>query len=226
MGGRARGPWRRSGRGHRIDGCSGAGFGPGRQPGIVRGAGGFGTSARRPDVRVVDIATAALGCAAVFVAGCAEQPASAGDRSAGGSARQGERPRPGSRPARMPPKRAQAALINAKPGDVIELGAGRFDFRATLSLDVSGVTVRGQGPDKTILSFKDQGRGPAARGCSSPARRTSPSRTSPSKTPAATRSRPTAPSGSSSATSAPSGPAARRRPTAATGSIPCSAPTW
>ena len=98
-------------------------------------------------------------------------------------------------------------MINAKPGDVIEFGAGRFDFRSTLSLDVSGVTIRGQGPDKTILSFKDQGQGPAARGCSSPARRTSPSRTSPWKTPGATRSRPRGPSGSSSATSAPSGPA-------------------
>ncbi len=62
------------------------------------------------------------------------------------------------------PKRAQTALINAKPGDVIELGAGRFDFRSTLSLDVSGVTIRGQGPDKTILSFKDQGQGTGGEG--------------------------------------------------------------
>jgi parallel beta-helix repeat protein len=62
------------------------------------------------------------------------------------------------------PKRAQTALIEAKEGDVIELGEGRFDFTATLSLDSSGVTIRGQGPDKTILSFKDQGQGTGGEG--------------------------------------------------------------
>ena len=62
------------------------------------------------------------------------------------------------------PKRAQAALINAKPGDVIELGEGRFDFKSTLSLDVSHVTLRGQGPDKTILGFKEQGAGTGGEG--------------------------------------------------------------
>ncbi len=62
------------------------------------------------------------------------------------------------------PKLAQTAMINAKPGDVIEFGSGRFDFRSTLSLDVSGVTVRGQGPDKTILSFKEQGAGTGGEG--------------------------------------------------------------
>ena len=51
-----------------------------------------------------------------------------------------------------------------RPGDVIEFGAGRFDFRSTLSLDVSGVTIRGQGPDKTILCFKDQGQGTGGEG--------------------------------------------------------------
>ncbi len=62
------------------------------------------------------------------------------------------------------PKRAQAALIEAKAGDVIELGPGRFDFKSTLSLDVSGVTIRGQGVDKTILSFKEQGQGTGGEG--------------------------------------------------------------
>ena len=61
-------------------------------------------------------------------------------------------------------KLRQKALIEAKPGDVIELGEGRFDFKSTLSLDVSGVTIRGQGPDKTILSFKDQGQGTGGEG--------------------------------------------------------------
>jgi parallel beta-helix repeat protein len=61
-------------------------------------------------------------------------------------------------------KRAQTALIEAQPGDIIELGEGRFDFKSTLSLDVSGVTINGQGPDKTILSFKDQGQGTGGEG--------------------------------------------------------------
>lgn len=53
-------------------------------------------------------------------------------------------------------ERLQSALIDAKPGDVIDIAAGRFDLTDGLSLDVSGVTVRGAGPDKTILSFKGQ----------------------------------------------------------------------
>ncbi|MFM1982493.1 MAG: hypothetical protein RJB22_1212 [Pseudomonadota bacterium] len=53
-------------------------------------------------------------------------------------------------------ERIQSALIDAKPGDVIDIAAGRFDLTDGLSLDVSGVTVRGAGPDKTILSFKGQ----------------------------------------------------------------------
>ena len=62
-------------------------------------------------------------------------------------------------------KRAQTALINAKPGEVIEFGEGRFDFNSTLSLeDVSDVTIRGQGADKTILSFTTSSKAPAAKG--------------------------------------------------------------
>jgi len=61
-------------------------------------------------------------------------------------------------------KQAQTALIKARPGDVVEFAAGRFEFTSTLSLDVSGVTVRGQGPDKTILSFKNQGQGTGGEG--------------------------------------------------------------
>ena len=47
----------------------------------------------------------------------------------------------------------QTALIKARPGTVIEFAAGKFEFTRTLSLAVSGVTVRGQGKDKTILSL-------------------------------------------------------------------------
>ena len=52
--------------------------------------------------------------------------------------------------------RLQAALIDARPGDTIEIGAGRFELTDGLSLDVDRVTVRGAGPSATILSFKAQ----------------------------------------------------------------------
>ncbi len=53
----------------------------------------------------------------------------------------------------------QNAFIGAKPDTLIELPAGTFKFDDEVVLDVSHVTVRGQGMDKTILSFKDQPAG-------------------------------------------------------------------
>lgn len=53
----------------------------------------------------------------------------------------------------------QEALILASDGDVIEFGAGTFEFVGTLSLDIDNVTVKGAGIDKTILSFKKQDAG-------------------------------------------------------------------
>jgi parallel beta-helix repeat protein len=50
-------------------------------------------------------------------------------------------------------------LLDAKPGDVIEVPAGTFHFDRGLSLRVDGVTLRGQGWDKSILSFKGQKTG-------------------------------------------------------------------
>ena len=61
-------------------------------------------------------------------------------------------------------KRAQTALINAEPGDTLEFAAGNFNFTSTLSLDVSCVAIRGQGADKTILSFAEQGQGTGGEG--------------------------------------------------------------
>ena len=52
--------------------------------------------------------------------------------------------------------RLQEALILAAPGDVVELGAGRFVLTDGLSLDVKGVTVRGAGMDATVLDFSGQ----------------------------------------------------------------------
>lgn len=53
-------------------------------------------------------------------------------------------------------ERLQTALIEAAPGDVVQIGAGRFELTDGLSLDGDRVTVRGAGADKTILSFKGQ----------------------------------------------------------------------
>ncbi len=48
------------------------------------------------------------------------------------------------------------ALLDAKPGDVITIPEGTFAFDRSLSLTVDGVTIRGAGMDKSILSFKNQ----------------------------------------------------------------------
>jgi parallel beta-helix repeat protein len=50
----------------------------------------------------------------------------------------------------------QGALIDAKPGDTVKIGPGRFELTDGLSLDVSDVTVEGAGAGKTILSFDKQ----------------------------------------------------------------------
>jgi parallel beta-helix repeat protein len=54
---------------------------------------------------------------------------------------------------------ALTALIKAKPGDTIEFTEGTFHFTMGLSLAVEKVTIRGQGMDKTILSFAKQNAG-------------------------------------------------------------------
>lgn len=53
-------------------------------------------------------------------------------------------------------ERLQEALIAAEPGDIVELGAGRFALTDGLSLDVNRVTVKGQGAVETILDFSGQ----------------------------------------------------------------------
>ena len=56
-------------------------------------------------------------------------------------------------------KQLQMQLINAKPGDVITIPEGVHAINRGLSLNVSGVTLRGLGMDKSILSFKGQVQG-------------------------------------------------------------------
>jgi parallel beta-helix repeat protein len=53
-------------------------------------------------------------------------------------------------------KKLQEQLLDAKPGDIIDVPAGRYDLDRGLSLTVDGVTIRGAGQDRTILSFKRQ----------------------------------------------------------------------
>ena len=53
----------------------------------------------------------------------------------------------------------QTQLIQAQPGDVIDIPAGVHNITRSLSLTVPGVTIRGQGMDDSILSFKNQVQG-------------------------------------------------------------------
>lgn len=53
----------------------------------------------------------------------------------------------------------QSRLIESMPGDVIQLEPGRYEFRGELNLVCRHVTIRGAGPEKTILSFRDQQAG-------------------------------------------------------------------
>ena len=53
----------------------------------------------------------------------------------------------------------QNRLIESMPGDVIQLRPGRYELRGELNLNCSQVTLRGAGPDRTILSFRGQQAG-------------------------------------------------------------------
>ena len=56
-------------------------------------------------------------------------------------------------------ERLQTQLLDAKPGDVIEIPEGSYAFDRGLVLRADGVTIRGAGMDKTVLSFKGQKAG-------------------------------------------------------------------
>jgi len=57
-------------------------------------------------------------------------------------------------------KQLQEQLLDAKPGSVIAIPAGTYHLDTGLQLRADGVTIRGAGREKTILSFKDQVAGP------------------------------------------------------------------
>jgi len=100
--------------------------------------------------------------AALGMAGCGEQLGS--DRKAQQTDRQSAPKVTRIDAGPQAQKLAQTAMIMAKPGEIIEFGPGKFEFVATLSLDVDSVTIRGQGQDKTILSFRNQGQGTGGEG--------------------------------------------------------------
>jgi len=54
----------------------------------------------------------------------------------------------------------QQQLLDAKPGSVIEIPAGHYALKRGLSLRTDGVTIKGAGMNKTVLSFKGQVVGP------------------------------------------------------------------
>ena len=55
--------------------------------------------------------------------------------------------------------RIQEAMILMESGDTLIIKTGYYEFEDGLSLDVSDVTVRGEGIDKTVLDFKNQQSG-------------------------------------------------------------------
>ncbi|MFK7777223.1 MAG: parallel beta-helix domain-containing protein [Gimesia sp.] len=52
--------------------------------------------------------------------------------------------------------RFQSRMIQAVPGDVLLLQAGIYELLSGLNLVTDNITIRGQGHDKTVLSFKNQ----------------------------------------------------------------------
>ncbi|MGD9967116.1 MAG: parallel beta-helix domain-containing protein [Hyphomonadaceae bacterium] len=63
------------------------------------------------------------------------------------------------RPGADAEQQLQSALIGARPGDTVQLARGRFELTGGLSLDVDRVTIRGDGAERSILSFNGQRRG-------------------------------------------------------------------
>jgi parallel beta-helix repeat protein len=57
-------------------------------------------------------------------------------------------------------QRLQEQFLDAKPGAVIEIPAGRHALDRVLTLRANGVTIRGSGSDQSILSFKNEISGP------------------------------------------------------------------
>ena len=50
----------------------------------------------------------------------------------------------------------RSALETSQPGDIIEVPAGKFSFDRSLVMNIDGVTIRGQGMQQSVPSFKNQ----------------------------------------------------------------------
>ena len=50
----------------------------------------------------------------------------------------------------------QERILDAVPGDVIQFEAGRYQLPRQIDIAVAGITIRGRGPEQTVLSFKGQ----------------------------------------------------------------------
>ncbi|MEM6709687.1 MAG: parallel beta-helix domain-containing protein [Pseudomonadota bacterium] len=70
-----------------------------------------------------------------------------------------EAPEPPAPAANSYQETLQLQLLDAQPGDVITIPAGRHAFNRSLRLGADGVTIRGAGMDETVLSFADQRSG-------------------------------------------------------------------
>src|SRR5579862_1325266 len=57
-------------------------------------------------------------------------------------------------------KKLQEQFLDAKPGTVIEIPAGKHSLDRVLTLRANGVTIKGAGTDSSILSFKNEISGP------------------------------------------------------------------
>jgi parallel beta-helix repeat protein len=105
-------------------------------------------SNRQPRPRFIPILAASALAALVALGGC-------GKSSTDPSVRVGDLPVDADFA-----KKLQEQLLDAKPGSVVEIPAGRYHLDRGLSLRVNGVTIHGAGMEQTILSFRNQVAGP------------------------------------------------------------------
>lgn len=96
--------------------------------------------------RTITIARAVLllGCS-VYLVGCGESEAPT--------------PAPAPEPELSFEEQLQLQLIQAEPGDIIEIPEGTHAISRSLSLTVPGVTIRGAGMNDSVLSFANQVQG-------------------------------------------------------------------
>ena len=88
-----------------------------------------------------------LACTTLALSACGDKPST-------GSATAGSPTTP--TPAATVEDSLRLALETAKSGDVVTVPAGTHNMTRSLILNANGVTIRGAGMDKSILSFKDQ----------------------------------------------------------------------